>query len=72
MTQNYDSLIVFLLDFTSPVFPPISASLIKGIIVENSVPGRTRSVLISICMAGIPFGNAVGMLVSGPLAEAKG
>jgi MFS family permease len=43
-----------------------------GIIVENSAPGRTRGILIGVCVAGLPFGNAIGMLVSGPVAEARG
>ncbi|GHJ85116.1 hypothetical protein NliqN6_1518 [Naganishia liquefaciens] len=42
------------------------------IIVENSAPGRTRGILTGVCVAGLPFGNAIGMLVSGPVAEARG
>ncbi|KAJ9098212.1 hypothetical protein QFC21_004541 [Naganishia friedmannii] len=43
-----------------------------GIIVENSVPGRTRSIMIGICIAGLPFGNAAGCLSLGLWDRQKG
>ncbi|KAJ9118223.1 hypothetical protein QFC22_004130 [Naganishia vaughanmartiniae] len=41
-----------------------------GIIVENTSPGRTRSILLSIANTGLPMGNLVALGVVGPLIEA--
>ncbi|KAJ9126331.1 hypothetical protein QFC24_002064 [Naganishia onofrii] len=39
------------------------------IIVENTSPGRTRSILLSMANMGLPMGNLAALGVVGPLIE---
>ncbi|KAJ9126373.1 hypothetical protein QFC24_002110 [Naganishia onofrii] len=41
-----------------------------GLIVENTKPGRTRGFLVTFGYAGMSLGEAIGLVVSGPLTEA--
>jgi hypothetical protein len=41
-----------------------------GILAENTRPGRLRSLSIGICIAGSPFGGAIGFTIAAPLAAA--
>jgi MFS family permease len=43
-----------------------------GILAENTVPGRLRSLTIGICISGLPFGGALGFTIAGPMAESLG